>query len=67
MTSVSELKDEIARLDEMIESQTAALATQEGLLRELQQIRELKADLLERICDKKQDSGNQQFLQPSGQ
>jgi hypothetical protein len=62
MISVSELREEIARLDEMIEAQTAALATQEGLLRELQQIRKLKADLLERIGEKEKIAVKQETL-----
>jgi hypothetical protein len=57
MISVSGLAEEIAWLDELIEAQKAALINQEGLLRELQQIRKLKADLLERVGGKKTDPG----------
>ncbi|HWP44493.1 MAG TPA: hypothetical protein VNO14_14705 [Blastocatellia bacterium] len=67
MISVSELKEEIERLDDLIEAQKAAVTAQEGLLRELQQIRKLKADLLERISDKRATPGGQEALRSSGQ
>jgi hypothetical protein len=67
MISVSDLKEEIARLDDLIEAQKAAVATQEGLLRELQQIRELKMDLLERISDKEAVSSNKGDIDSSRQ
>lgn len=67
MISVSDLKEEIARLDDLIEAQKAAVANQEGLLRELQQIRELKMDLLERISDKEAVSSNEGGIHPSRQ
>jgi hypothetical protein len=65
MISVFDLKDEIARLDDLIEAQKAAVANQEGLLRELQQIRKLKMDLLERISKKEAVAKNKGDIHPS--
>ena len=65
MISVFDLKEEIARLDDLIEVQKAAVANQEGQLRELQQIRKLKMDLLERISEKEAVATNKGELHSS--